>query len=97
VTAYPNPVFDILNVDIDLQEFAKEQSKMSASGSKSMQSDPSFDIRLYDRQGNLLRHTVTKNDKLTFNVSNIPNGIYFLHIYDGLNEKPQIQQIIVNH
>ena len=32
-----------------------------------------------------------------FNVSNLPNGIYYLHVYDDVNSNPEIQQIMVEH
>ena len=57
--------------------------------------EPSFDVRLYDGQGHLIRQTATKGDDVRFNVSNLHNGIYYLHVYDGVSEKPEMQQIIV--
>ena len=57
--------------------------------------DRIFGIRLYDGQGNLLRQAITKGGMVQFNVSNFPNGIYYLHIYDGENSSPEIQQIMV--
>jgi hypothetical protein len=30
-----------------------------------------------------------------FNVSNLPVGIYYLHVYDGVNSKPEIHKIVV--
>jgi hypothetical protein len=30
-------------------------------------------------------------------VANLPNGIYYLHIYDGVNAKPEMRQIVVEH
>ena len=57
--------------------------------------DPDYDIRLYDGQGNMLRQSTTKGGTVQFNVSYISNGIYFLYIYDGVNSKPEIHQIVV--
>ena len=48
-------------------------------------------IRLYNKQGNLVRKA--KDDIVQFNVSNLSNDIYYLHIYDGINEEPDMQQI----
>ncbi|MCL1937015.1 MAG: T9SS type A sorting domain-containing protein, partial [Candidatus Azobacteroides sp.] len=55
------------------------------------------DIRLYDGLGNLLRQATATGGKIEFNVANLPNGIYYLHIYDGVNEKPEMRQIVVQH
>ena len=56
-----------------------------------------FDIRLYDGQGNLLRQKKTHSGTVQFSVSNLPNGLYYLHIYDGINETPNMRQIVVEH
>ena len=59
--------------------------------------DPVFDLRLYDGQGNLLRQTKTMDGKVQFNVSSLPDGTYYLHVYDGVNTKPDIKLIMVKH
>ena len=82
--AYPNPASDMLYIEFD--ENAKTQ------GEKHI-----FDVRLYDGQGNLLRQSSTKGGTTQFNVSNLPDGLYYLHIYDGVNSTPEIQQIMVEH
>jgi len=95
IAAYPNPVSDVLNIEFDQEEIAQAKALNNA---KSVSQELTFDIRLYDGQGNLLRQQKTDgSSKVAFNVSNFPNGIYYLHIYDGVNEKPEINQIIVNH
>ena len=84
--AYPNPTSEILYIDIN--DTAAARSAL----------DPTYDIRLYDMQGNQLRQTnAKKNGKVQFNVANLPDGTYFLHIYDGINAQPNMQQIIINH
>jgi hypothetical protein len=93
-SAYPHPASDILNIEFDREALAQVQALSSA---KPVSREAVFDIRLYDGQGNLLRQQETEGSKVQFNVSSLPNGIYYLHIYDGSGEKPQINQIIVNH
>ena len=56
-----------------------------------------YDIRLYDGQGNLLRQQKTKGGTVQFNVSALPNGIYYLHVYDGVSDTPEMRQIVVEH
>ena len=51
-------------------------------------------MRLYDAQGNLMRQSSTQGDMVEFNVGNLPVG-YYLHVYDGVNEKPEMHQIVV--
>jgi len=83
---YPNPTSDVLNVELG-----------QSSSSKSQGESITYDIRLYDGQGNLLRQTSSKGGTVQFSVSNLPDGIYYLHIYDGVNSKPEMQQIVVEH
>jgi len=87
-SAYPNPVSDILHVIIGQQTIAN---------AKTLNPNPTFDVRLYNAQGNLLRNTTSKGENVEFNVSNLPNGIYYLHIDDGSSNRPEIQQIVVRH
>jgi hypothetical protein len=55
------------------------------------------DIRLYDAYGTLLRQAKTGSGTVQLNVSNLPNGLYYLHIYDGINKTPEVRQIMVKH
>lgn len=86
--AYPNPVSDILY--IDLGQNAVFSGQLSSG-------TPTYDIRLYDSRGYMQRRTSAQGGIVQFNVSNLPNGIYFLHIYDNFNKIPAIQQIVVSH
>jgi hypothetical protein len=79
---YPNPASSTLNIDLEAG---------SAGSTKA------YDIRLYDEQGNLQRQSTTKGGTVQIDVSNLPNGTYFLHIYDGVSKTPQMQQIVVEH
>ncbi|MDR2234018.1 MAG: trypsin-like serine protease [Tannerella sp.] len=88
VTYYPNPVSDVLNIEVKTKDAVSARSIAAAS----------YDIRLYDGQGTQLRQTVTKGESNTqFDVSGLPNGTYYLHVYDGVNAKPEMYQIIVKH
>ena len=82
--SYPNPVSDILYVEFDQDAIANRQG-----------TDLIFDIRLYDGRGNMLRQTTTRGGTVQFNVANLPVGVYYLHIHDGVSREPVIQQIVV--
>ena len=100
VTFYPNPVNDILNIEIDERIVAQAQTIekiLAGSSSRRLMPVLEYDFRLYDGQGSLLRQRKTMESSVQFNVSNLPNGFYYLHIYDGINEKPEMQQIIIQH
>ena len=85
--SYPNPVSDVLTVEI--------VSGFSAAGIAGNASSFAYDIRMYDGHGNILRQVATQGGNVEFNVSNLPNGVYYLHIYDGVNDEPEIHLIVV--
>ena len=93
ITVYPNSADDILNIDIDVDAATQALPPTVASKNTGL----TFDVRLYDGQGNLLRQAATKGARVEFNVAGLPNGIYYLYIYDGVSDKPEIQQIVVEH
>lgn len=95
--AYPNPASNILNVEIDQEAVSKAEALDQTTDAKQIKKETTYDVRLYDGQGNLLRQKKTKGGKLEFNVASLTNGIYYLHIYDGVNEKPDMRQIVVEH
>ena len=79
---YPNPTGDILNIEIEAEN---------------TKTNPTYHIRLYDGQSILQRQQKTKGGTVQFNVANLPNGTYYLHIYDGVSETPEMRQIVVEH
>ena len=88
IMAYPNPVSDILTVDVE--------ALVSPTSGERFNS-PVFDVRLYDGQGNLLRQQKTKGGTVEFNVSGLTDGVYYLHVYDGAGNTPEMRQIVVEH
>ena len=87
-TVYPNPVSDILTIEIDAD---------AAQNLLPVETNLTFDVRLYDGQGNLLRQRKTKGGTVEFNVTNLPDGFYYLHVYDGVNSVPVMLQILIEH
>ena len=89
VKPFPNPVSDILNVEIEADAIVELKT------TRSLDTDPTFDIRLYDSMGNLVRQTATKSITTQFNVTSLPSGVYSLHVYNGVHEKPVVKQIVI--
>jgi hypothetical protein len=89
--SYPNPVSDILNIEIT-HKTPETQSKQVLNRILNKR----YDIRLYTIHGNLVHQTTGGDGKTMIDVSKLPNGIYMLHVYDG-NSEPLMRQIIVGH
>jgi hypothetical protein len=90
VITYPNPVSDILNVDITTSQ------TQNAEVARLLLNNRTYNIRLYTMQGSLVRQTTGTAGTMSIDVSNLPNGIYLLNISDGIKE-PIVRQIIVSH
>jgi len=90
VSAFPNPVSGILNIEIDASAHALELK------SKSIAKAPAYDVRLMDSQAVSRRQTSTQGGTVQFDVSNLPNGIYHLLVHDGISA-PLLRQIVVEH
>ncbi|MDR0559848.1 MAG: C25 family cysteine peptidase [Prevotellaceae bacterium] len=54
------------------------------------------EAKLYNQSGSQVRSLTFTGDKTQLNVSDLPAGIYYLHII-GVNDKPEVRQIIVQH
>ena len=91
---YPNPVSDILNVEINQQMIDRAKGLQQTTG-KNSNSNPVFDIRLYNDLGILMRYTTTRGGTVQIDVSSLSNGFYYLHIFDGVSGKPEMHQISV--
>ena len=74
----------VLNIEIDLDDMWNSQPV-------------TFDIRLYDSFGNIVRNSISNNCLTEFNVSNLQNGFYYLHIYDVQGNLLEQQQIVIRH
>jgi hypothetical protein len=101
--AYPSPATTTLNVSFNPEqvEQAKKalQSNANASGSGANASAKPFrlDVKLYDVNGTLYRQATSAGELVTLDVSNLRNGVYVLHVSDGIAAKPEVHKIIVAH
>jgi hypothetical protein len=78
---YPNPVKDVLYIDIDRQAL----------------DNPACKIHIYSLTGSKALQTATNGNEVKINVSVLQNGIYFLHLYDISNSKQETRKIMIKH
>jgi hypothetical protein len=83
IVVYPNPVNDILYIDLEKDTRAKPSAP--------------YDIRLCNSLGNMCRQAKEPGGIVELGVSNLPAGIYFLTICAGSTSKPEAHKIIVKH
>jgi len=93
----PNPVSDILNIDLTQVEpnafGAQTDTERSRSDRTSEETETIFDIRLLNSHGMTVRQQRTQARSIQFDVSNLPEGTYYLHIEH--NGEIEMHQIIV--
>jgi len=83
----PNPVSDILTIDLT-------QTDIDAFGIQPFsETETIFDIRLLNSHGMVVRQQRTQAATIQFDVSNLPEGTYYLHIEHG--GEIEMHQIIV--
>jgi hypothetical protein len=86
-SVYPNSVSDVLNIDVSPAAHANARSANTV-----------YDIRLFNMFGSQLLQTSTNSSTVAqLNVSNLPNGIYYLHIFDGVSSTPEVHKVVVKH
>lgn len=89
---YVSPSSDILNINFDMNEFNSQINERAFSN------PVSFDIRLYNiTTGSLVKQVNTSGYNVQLDISDVPNGIYIVHVYDGISKTPQTQKISIKH
>ena len=97
VTVRPNPASTMLIIEIDENAAALIRAMLPSNDKIAGVASPTYDVRLYNMSGELVRNEKTKNSSVNFDVSTLPNGFYFLHVYDGIIPAPEVQKVMVNH
>jgi hypothetical protein len=93
---YPNPVSDILTVP--LGQAVTSSTTAAPQGVTPLPAvRPAYDIRLYSEFGSIVKQSVSSEEQAELNVADLPEGIYYLHVYAGGNTQPDIHKIIIRH
>ena len=90
VKAFPNPVSGMLNVEID------DTAHTLDLQSKNIAKAPTYEVCLLDNQAVARHKTFMQGGTVKFDISNLPNGIYYLLVHDGFSA-PLLRQIVVEH
>lgn len=90
----PNPVDHTLYVN--LSELMETEENSIVTARQAVPSN-SYELRLFDSQGSLVRNLRMVERQMSINVSNLSNGIYFLHIYKSGITQPEVHKVIVSH
>lgn len=87
---YPNPS----SRELKITQKATENANLYHS--KKMIAD-SFSVKLLNEKGKVLKEgrAPSNNREIVLQVADIPNGVYYLHIYEGKNVSKQ--QVVISH
>jgi hypothetical protein len=96
--ASPNPVSDVLTVSFNPELVAQAKASLQSPGStQTAKRTFLLTIKLYDNAGTLQRQTISAGENITLDVSALKNGLYILHVHDGMADKPEVHKILVSH
>ncbi|GHU59067.1 hypothetical protein FACS189411_15460 [Bacteroidia bacterium] len=88
---YPNPVSNVLNISINTGALSQSTPILRNA------SIPAYSIRLYNLQSILVRQTNIQGDNIELNVSDLPNGIYVIHVIDSKGVKIGEHKVVIKH
>lgn len=97
--AYLSPANDVLTVSFNPELVSQTKASLQASASARTKFTSAFalTIKLYNDSGTLCREATSAGEDVTFDVSNLKNGLYILHVHDGIAAKPEVQKILISH
>jgi hypothetical protein len=87
---YPNPASDRLTVPL---EQAVTSSTATRQGIAHI--SPAHDVRLYNEFGHIVKQRISAADKVEFDVADLPEGVYYLHIYTDGTTRPETHKVII--
>lgn len=91
--AYPSPANQTLFVDFSSIENQKVQPLNTTAEKRAK----AYNVCLFNIQGSMVRTVQSTGERISMDVSGLPNGNYILHIYDGIEKEPITQKVVINH
>lgn len=94
---YPNPASNELTVSYKEVETEEAKNTNSFASTPSKKTMPEFSVKLFDEKKKLLFSGNNKGsgESIKADIQHIPNGTYFLHIFQG--KKVIKKQVIIRH
>jgi hypothetical protein len=92
IAAYPNPATSSLTVESTESNLTILDSEITES--EYTPTSNQFTAKLFDKNNSELRNGESKNGKITFDVNDLQNGFYILHIIKG--QELITRQILIN-
>jgi hypothetical protein len=54
-------------------------------------------IRFYNNQGVPVRNFTSSEENIEINTSDLPDGIYYLHVFHDNTGNPYVRTLLINH
>ncbi|MBP3518427.1 MAG: T9SS type A sorting domain-containing protein [Parabacteroides sp.] len=94
-SAYPNPVDHTLYVNIS--DMLSVENETSTASLKQNQLSKSYELRLFNFKGILVRNLHIQENETSIDVSGLPEGNYFLHILLEEGKEPEVHKVVIAH
>lgn len=94
-SAYPNPADHTLYVNIS--DMLSIENEASTTSLKQNQSSKSYELRLFNFKGILVRNLHIQENETSIDVSGLPEGNYFLHILLEEGKEPEVHKVVIAH
>lgn len=82
-TAYPNPANNEINILVQAPKKTHIKKTIDMDFSKTKREGEGFTVTLYNGLNKVVRKAKSKGSKITFDLHDLPVGIYYLHIYNA--------------
>jgi hypothetical protein len=98
VTPNLNQETGTLNIEIAIDKelyAAKKAQLQSANTTKEFNAEPVFNIKLYNDKEIVQRSKDSVKEVTSLDVSALPEGLYYLHVYSEVDKNPDIREIYI--
>jgi hypothetical protein len=87
----PNPANDVIHIEIGKDVLSENTANQKLTASAT------YAVFLYNLQGVLVRRASSNGEKIDLFVSDIPSGLYILHIIDNKGQKTGEEKVSIQH